>query len=1248
MGDRLHAHPLLPSETSSRSGRSRTTNSVTTRPITSYFDLKSQSEARVAELAHSNSGLSLIRGDGSDISVPTAQTSNGALGGEALEVSWRRTTQSEKSPPQQQPTASPPSAYAEEIRSETPASPDILGTPWHHQDDNTILALLNTPNVMIEAIRILSEKVEALNKSYGELQSLKNIEAGREARARKRVKKIMWDLRPSERDVARRVLESIFTEESGLDPSNSKADGDLNMRVSISEAMEATFAPLAHRQPVVSSVHSDGSLQSSFRDPSRNGAPSIYSDNLSTHMAEDPDPKERQVVGKQKGNKGISQWMGTWWTTRSKAKSSAPEVLQPEGVTPKPVPADVGSYMSGTSIQVSPSVDPTNQRLAERAGGLMNVFETPLSSSSPPMQLDDALHRGRAPSVSSRFSGISGVSSTAQATKPLVVPFLTPLKSPSIPKVTTHAEAPLSDLINPPSHFSVPDNISVISTHSVRTHPPHLHAIFNATRVLANELPSSILVNQAQNTSPVVSQLALRLVKNAREEGLNITAARPPKSISSSPGPYLNTTLLSTAILSPSSGHGASASESLGKALASSSSASRPRGHGQSTVKAKLPPSITRLVNSAGLGGSNVTSRPGTTSSEGTAEPVAKKSNGAETLASNTPSSALGGPVIQPARPAGTVELESIIPQISQPPTLLLAKLHGSSLSSPNFRPTFPYANASATRFSSREHPLTDRYGFIYDLSQYDVNLLIRAKEASSTAPASLTGVKIPDKETDDATWQSDDSSRLSSRTSILIVRGHCEICGGSALHDKRDHKAKDITQATSENNQKPIKTPKAAVAAETGDDAAGSTPTADVPRKQGRKRSVTVTSTLALSPSKPIVSSQPLSSSDASISVPPLKPSQDGSAPPTDTPTHACGSTVALLISRLTELHDKQQAAQKTEWDTFLKKRKRTAKGNLLSSGAAVLFGASPSELGDEELLPSEGLIGVAQMGLSANKEEWKEFSRLVRGGVPLVYRAKIWSECSGALEIAEPGVFQELLSTRGSEIPHPTLVEIDKDVRRTMPTNIFFGGDGVGVNKLRRVLQAYSWRNPDVGYCQGMNLIASTLLLVHADEELAFWVLAAIIEKLLPQDFFGQSLLVSRACPLVLLDYVQELQPKLYTHLQQLGVDLGAICFSWFLSLFTDCLPVETLFRVWDVFFVEGMDVLFRVAIAIIRINETQLLACDSISSLYIQLESITTRMWHPDKLLKVESELKPYIPHNELVKRREAHVGALRELL
>ena len=98
-------------------------------------------------------------------------------------------------------------------------------------------------------------------------------------------------------------------------------------------------------------------------------------------------------------------------------------------------------------------------------------------------------------------------------------------------------------------------------------------------------------------------------------------------------------------------------------------------------------------------------------------------------------------------------------------------------------------------------------------------------------------------------------------------------------------------------------------------------------------------------------------------------------------------------------------------------------------------------------------------------------------------------------------------------------------------------------------------------------MNLVASTLLLVHADEEEAFWVLAALVERILPEGFFSPTLLPSRACPLVLLDYVQEGRSKLAAHLFELGIDLPAICFSWFLSLFTDCLPVEVSYVTWSI---------------------------------------------------------------------------------
>lgn len=51
-----------------------------------------------------------------------------------------------------------------------------------------------------------------------------------------------------------------------------------------------------------------------------------------------------------------------------------------------------------------------------------------------------------------------------------------------------------------------------------------------------------------------------------------------------------------------------------------------------------------------------------------------------------------------------------------------------------------------------------------------------------------------------------------------------------------------------------------------------------------------------------------------------------------------------------------------------------------------------------------------------------------------------------------------------------------------------------------------------------------------------------------------------------------------------------------------------------------VDGLDVLFRIALAILQENEMELLECQSISAVYIALESLPTRMWQADRLLQV----------------------------
>jgi small G protein signaling modulator 3 len=63
-----------------------------------------------------------------------------------------------------------------------------------------------------------------------------------------------------------------------------------------------------------------------------------------------------------------------------------------------------------------------------------------------------------------------------------------------------------------------------------------------------------------------------------------------------------------------------------------------------------------------------------------------------------------------------------------------------------------------------------------------------------------------------------------------------------------------------------------------------------------------------------------------------------------------------------------------------------------------------------------------------------------------------------------------------------------------------------------------------------------------------------------------------------------------------------------------------IQTLFRVWDIFLVDRLDVLFRIALGILRNNESELLGCESIPAVYVALENLPTRMWEADKLLQV----------------------------
>jgi hypothetical protein len=289
--------------------------------------------------------------------------------------------------------------------------------------------------------------------------------------------------------------------------------------------------------------------------------------------------------------------------------------------------------------------------------------------------------------------------------------------------------------------------------------------------------------------------------------------------------------------------------------------------------------------------------------------------------------------------------------------------------------------------------------------------------------------------------------------------------------------------------------------------------------------------------------------------------------------------------------------------------------------------------------------MVGVAGLGNQGKvgRAKWNEFKHLVLGGIPVAYRAKIWAECSGASALRVPGQYDDLV--RHGVDDAVIVSQISMDIHRTLTDNVFFR-QGPGVAKLNEVLLAYARRNPEVGYCQGMNLIAASLLLIMPTAEDAFWILASMIERILPAHYYDHSLLASRADQQVLRQYVAELIPKLSAHLDELGIELEALTFQWFLSVFTDCLSAEALFRVWDVVLCtnDGSTFLFQVALALLKLNEASLLACHSPAGVYTYINhQMTNHAISIDGLLQASEALKNVVKREEVEERRAKVVKA-----
>uniref|UniRef100_A0A671L009 TBC1 domain family member 9B n=1 Tax=Sinocyclocheilus anshuiensis TaxID=1608454 RepID=A0A671L009_9TELE len=314
------------------------------------------------------------------------------------------------------------------------------------------------------------------------------------------------------------------------------------------------------------------------------------------------------------------------------------------------------------------------------------------------------------------------------------------------------------------------------------------------------------------------------------------------------------------------------------------------------------------------------------------------------------------------------------------------------------------------------------------------------------------------------------------------------------------------------------------------------------------------------------------------------------------------------------------------------------------------------PEELGPkvtrEKMKEESWNIHFFEFGRGVCMYRTSKSRELVLNGIPESLRGELWLLFSGGQnEMAtHPGYYGSLVEQAMGKCTLAT-EEIERDLHRSMPEHHAFQNE-MGIAALRRVLTAYAYRNPSIGYCQAMNIVTSVLLLYCTEEE-AFWLLVALCERMLP-DYYNTRVVGALVDQGVFEELTRECLPLLYEHMQDLGV-ISTISLSWFLTLFLSVMPFDSAVLLVDCFFYEGIKVIFQVALAVLHANMDQLLSCsdegEAMTILGRYLDNVVNKQTvsppipHLHALLTSGNNPPPEIDVFELIKASYEKFGSLR---
>uniref|UniRef100_A0A286XEG4 Ecotropic viral integration site 5 like n=1 Tax=Cavia porcellus TaxID=10141 RepID=A0A286XEG4_CAVPO len=322
-----------------------------------------------------------------------------------------------------------------------------------------------------------------------------------------------------------------------------------------------------------------------------------------------------------------------------------------------------------------------------------------------------------------------------------------------------------------------------------------------------------------------------------------------------------------------------------------------------------------------------------------------------------------------------------------------------------------------------------------------------------------------------------------------------------------------------------------------------------------------------------------------ASPTLSPDSSSQEALSVPTCSPTSDSENLSPDELELLAKLEEQNRLLEADS------KSMRSMNGSRRNSGSSLVSSSSASS----NLSHLEEDTWILWGRIANEWEEWRRrkeklLKELIRKGIPHHFRAIVWQLLCSATDMPVKNQYSELL-----KMSSPCEKLIRRDIARTYPEHEFFKGqDSLGQEVLFNVMKAYSLVDREVGYCQGSAFIVG-LLLMQMPEEEAFCVFVRLMQEYRLRELFKPSMAELGLCIYQFEYMLQEQLPDLNTHFRSQSFHTSMYASSWFLTLFLTTFPLPVATRVFDIFMYEGLEIVFRVGLALLQVNQAELMQLD-----------------------------------------------------